>query len=109
MVLLLNMVLAYKLFKKRKDGSLGSLFVNARAKLGLDEWYRAKNYRPKTLKERPGFHCLPEPKAPHLSTKGRVWCEVEIKDFTTLDRPESQGGKWLLANHLRIVRELPES
>jgi len=103
------MLTAYKLFKKRKDGSLGSLFVNARQKLIRGEWHQARNYHPKNLKERPGWHCLLKPFAPHLSEKNRVWCLVEIKDVSELSRPKSQGGKWLLANHLRIIKELPLS
>lgn len=99
-------MIAYKLFKKRKDGSLGSLFVNASAKLELGKWYKSENHKPKTLKERPGWHCLKRPRAPHLSEKGRVWCKVEIKDFTVFKRPESQGGIWLLSNNLRIISEL---
>jgi len=99
-------MIAYKLFRKRKDGSLGSLFVNASAKLEHGEWYSAKNHKPKRLAERPWWHCLKLPKAPHLTERGRVWCKVEIKDYTGLKRPECQGGMWLLANHLRIISEL---
>lgn len=97
---------AYKLFKKRKDGSLGSLFVDASRKLPINEWMPAVNHKPKALKERKGWHALKEPIAPHLSKRGRVWCLVEVKDFKEIKRPESQGGQWVLANSLRIIKEL---
>ena len=97
---------AYKLFKKRKDGSLGSLFVDAGRKLPTGEWMPAFNHKPKKLKERPGWHALKKPYAPHLSERGRVWCLVEVKDFKEIKRPESQGGCWLLADSLRIIKEL---
>ena len=47
-------------------------------------------------------HLLP----PHLSTKERVWIEVDIEEFEYYERPESQGGKWVLANLMLVVKEL---
>ena len=49
--------------------------------------------------------------APHLKTElrsgeRRVWCEVAIQEFTEYPRPANQGGKWLLAERMRIIREL---
>jgi hypothetical protein len=35
-----------------------------------------------------------------------VWCEVSIEQFTEYVRPAAQGGKWLLAERMRIIREL---
>jgi len=55
---------------------------------------------------RPGWHCCEKPLAPHLSKKDRVWCAVDIKDFTTLNRPESQGGRWYLSKDIKILHEL---
>ena len=54
------------------------------------------------------------PFAPHLSMRlasgeQRVWVECEIEDWTTYNRPESQGGNWILAQKMKIVRELTES
>jgi len=37
---------------------------------------------------------------------GRVWCEVEIKDFEKVIRPESQGGLWYLSKNLKFIKEL---
>ena len=97
---------AYKLLKQRKDGSLGSLFVDASRKLPMGEWMPAINHKPKALKERKGWHCLLSPHAPHLSEKGRVWALVEVSDFASIKRPESQGGEWLLANRMRIIKTI---
>lgn len=49
--------------------------------------------------------------APHLSIKlangeQRVWVECEVEDYATYNRPESQGGTWILAQKMKVVREL---
>lgn len=51
------------------------------------------------------------PLAPHLSIKlangeQRVWVECEVEDYVTYNHPESQGGTWVLAQKMKIVREL---
>ena len=94
---------AYKLVKQRKDGSLGSLFVDASRKLPVGLWMPAINHKPKALKERMGWHCLKSPNAPHLSKDGRVWVEVECSGAEEINRPECQGGTWLLAKQMKIV------
>lgn len=35
-----------------------------------------------------------------------MWIECEVEDFEKYDRPESQGGAWILANRLTVLREL---
>jgi hypothetical protein len=100
-------MIAFKLLRKRKDGSLGSLFINQRARLEIEQWYDAEtNHRKKGYTYRPGWHCMETPNAPHLSEKGRVWCLVEIKDYDELIRPQIQGSKWYLANRMKIIKEL---
>ena len=47
-----------------------------------------------------------KPIAPHLSTKDRVWVEVEIENVELYKRPESQGGTWVLAQKMMVIREL---
>ena len=47
------------------------------------------------------------PLAPHLKTKlangeQRVWVGCDVEDFTIYDRPESQGGTWILAQRMKI-------
>jgi hypothetical protein len=102
---------AYKLLRKRKDGSLGPLFINARQRIPNGEWLQAEAHRRKGFAFRPGWHCAVQPEAPHLnlelaSGETRVWCEVEIDNFTEYARPANQGGKWLLAERMRLIREL---
>ena len=51
------------------------------------------------------------PLAPHLSIKlangeQRVWVECEVEDYATYNRPESQGGTWILAQKMKVVKEL---
>ena len=41
-----------------------------------------------------------------LSKKGRVWIEVEVDDIEYYDRPESQGGTWVLAQRMKIIKEI---
>ena len=97
---------AYKLVRKLKDGSLAPLFINKRLRLVTDEWLEAECHPTKGFAVRPGFHCCFQPIAPHLSEKDRVWIEVEVDDYTSYDRPECQGGAWILANKMKVVREL---
>lgn len=96
-------MIAYKLLSKRKDGSLGPLFINRRKRLVLDQGYPAESHQTKGYAFRPGWHCCRTRSAPHLSDKDRVWAKVEIENYTSLPRPASQGGSWLLAQHLKIL------
>jgi len=97
---------AYKLFRQRKDGSLGPLFINARQRIEIGAWLPAEAHRTKGFAYRPGWHCCLRPEAPHLSEKGRVWCLIEVEDYRTYNRPESQGGTWVLANHMKVLEVL---
>lgn len=94
---------AYKLLRLRKDGSLGPLFINKRQVIPLGVWLEAEDHPTKGYAHRPGWHTAPEPKAPHLTTRGRVWAHVEIEDYVDLPRPESQGGTWLLAQKMKVL------
>ena len=93
----------FKLFRLRKDGSLGSLFINRRARLPIGEWLEAEEYPTKGFALRPGWHATLEPVAPHLKTEGRVWRKVLLSGVTKHQRPEAQGGTWLLANQMLIL------
>jgi len=101
---------AYKLLKVRKDGTIGPLFINATARLPIGEWLQAEHHHSKKgFAYRPGWHCTFTPHAPHIKlTDNRAWYEVEIHDYRTYDRPESQGGAWILANMMKIVRRLKQ-
>ena len=93
---------AYKLFRRRKNGTLGPLFINRRQVIPIDEWVKAENLPTKGYAVRPGWHTAPV-KSSHLSEKGRVWMEVEIKDYYRFDRPKHQGGYWLIANEMKVI------
>jgi len=97
---------AYKLLNKRKDGSLGPLFINRKQRVAVGEWLVAQDIPTKGYKHRPGWHCCLKPSAPHLSDKGRVWCRVLVDGFQYLDRPESQGGTWVLAQQMKVLGEM---
>lgn len=100
---------AYKLFRVRKDNSLGSLFINKKQKLTIGKWLPAEAHLTKGFAFRPGWHCTTKPYAPHLSKKSRIWCEVEIKNYKTIKRPASQGGQWYLANKIKIIKPIYEN
>jgi hypothetical protein len=100
---------AYKLFRVLKDGSIASLFINKTARYSFDEWLEAECFPTKGYKVRPFWHCTSEPHAPHLSTYGRKWYEVEMEDYTIFERPQSQGGLWFLANKIKIKNEFTHS
>lgn len=99
-------MIAYKLFRTMKDGSISPLFINKKLRIKINEWMNAEAHRTKGFAFRPGWHCTEEPKAPHLSLNGRAWYKVEIDDFVKYDRPTSQGGTWILANKLRVIEKL---
>lgn len=98
---------AYKLFRKRKNGTLGPLFINRKLVIIPDRWLKAEPHRTKGFAFRPGWHCCSTPSAPHLSMKDRVWCKVEIKGVEKIMRPQSQGGLWFLSKQLRMIKQLP--
>ena len=99
-------MIAYKLFRVLKDGSITSLFINKTERYNIGEWMQAKFYPTKGYCERFGWHCTAEPIAPHLSIKNRRWFEVEIEEYSTLNRPKSQGTTWLLAQKLKINKQI---
>ena len=93
----------WKLFRKRANGTLGALFIDRRRVLEEGIWLEGAPHRTKGYAYRPGWHCLLERRAPHLSKRGRVWREVDVRDYELFERPESQGGKWALARWMRIL------
>ena len=99
---------AYKLLRQRKDGSLGPLFINRRQRIPIGEWLQAEDHPTKGYAHRPGWHTAAEPVAPHLSTKNRIWMEVEIDDYHSFKRPAHQGGEWLIANRMKVIGPVKE-
>lgn len=98
---------AYKLFRRRKDGTLGPLFINRKLVVETGRWHKAESHRTKGYAYRPGWHCTVIPHAPHLKVDAksgqRVWVKVLIADFKEFKKPEHQGGTWLLANWLKVI------
>jgi hypothetical protein len=99
-------VKVYKLMRVRKNGTLGSLFINKKVVIPIGVWLQAELYPTKGFAVRKGWHCCFQPIAPHLSTKGRVWVECEVENWTKYDRPKSQGGAWVLANRMIVTKIL---
>lgn len=94
---------AFKLFRVRKDGSLGSLFINKRQRLPVGEWLDADFFPSSGFQPRKGWHTLQQPKAPHLSMRQRVWFEVVIQNYEIMMRPPNQGGVWYIAQRMKII------
>lgn len=103
-------IIAYKLFRLRKDGTITSLFINKTRTLPVGEWIVSENIPTQGFAERQGWHCTAEPSAPHLKMKlksgeVRVWKKVLIEDYTEFERPENQGGLWFLAKRMMILED----
>ena len=96
----------YKLLNLRKDGTLGSLFIDRKKVIEEKKWLVAKNIPTKGYKVRPGWHSTSKPEAPHLSKKGRVWCEISIKNFYKIERPKNQGGVWYISKYMKVNKIL---
>lgn len=96
-------MIAYKLLRVRKDGSLGSLYFDRRTPLELGVWLLARQHFRRGFTPRVGWHALLRPWAPHLSAKGRRWYRVELENVETLERPTAQGGTWLIGQAMFIV------
>ena len=105
---------AYKLMRQLKDGTVHPLFINKKEATRFGEVLHAECYPTKGFAIRKGWHCCFTPLAPHLKEKlsngeQRVWVEVLVRNYTTYDRPESQGGAWILANEMIAKRVLDDA
>ena len=87
---------AYKLLRKKKDGKLYPLFINKTIPTPIGEWMQAEYYPTKGFAIRKGWHCCFEMNAPHL--------KMQLSDWESYNRPESQGGAWILAQRMKIIR-----
>lgn len=116
----------YKKVRVLKDGKCYPLFIDKTKPFEFGEWMHAefhptKGFAPRSLNgvdsENPigGWHACFTPLAPHIADElktgeKRVWMECdaagEIKKY---DRPESQGGAWVLVEWLRPLRLLTEN
>jgi hypothetical protein len=104
----MDTVKAYKLFRQRKDGSLGPLFINPRLRVELGVWLPAEDHPTPGYARRPGWHAGLKPEAPHLTERGRVWaeCEIPADKFYQFQRPKHQGGEWIIAEAIKVNRVL---
>ena len=93
-------MIAFKLFKQRKDGSIGPLFIGQKQRIPLGQWLQAQDIPTKGYAHRPGWHAGRGPNAPHLSERGRVWYKVEIKDYSILISTECR-----VMNEIRIIKK----
>ena len=105
---------AYKLLRVDTKGNLRPLFINKKQNIPIGKWLKAEGHPTKGFAVRKGWHCCLEPNAPHLKMQPknqmkRVWCEVDIQNTELYKRPESQGGTWVLAQKLKLVRILQEA
>ena len=96
---------AFKLFRRRCDGSITSLFIDSTSTIKTGEWLPAKHdLQKKGFAVRPGWHTCAKPVARHLRTTGdRVWYKVEICDYVDLIRPQIQGSVWYLSNWMKVL------
>lgn len=95
---------AYKLFRVRKDNSLGPLFINRKQRISLHTILEAEDHPTPGYAHRPGWHCCTSPSAPHLSSRNRRWFEVRITNYKEIQRPIHQGGTWYLAKQMEVIR-----
>lgn len=99
-------MLGYKLLRVRKNGTIGPLFINKTQIITIGEWLESGCYPTPGFAVRPGWHVMAKPEAPHLCLDGRRWYLVEIKDFETHMRPNSQGGIWYLSKYMKVIQPL---
>ena len=95
---------AYKLLRVRRDGTLGSLFINRKQVIPVGKWLKARCWPTKGFAVRPGWHCTAKMNAPHLSPYGRAWCSCEIQGYVPMERPKRQGGTWYIAQRMRLTK-----
>ena len=108
-------MIAYKLLRRKKrDGKLYPLFINKTIPTPIGKWMQAECFPTKGFAIRKGWHvCYSTMNAPHLKMRlaygeQRVWVKVEVEDWTTYNRPESQGGTWILAQRMKIIGEVKD-
>lgn len=105
-------MIAYKLFSVRKNGTLGPLFINKRQVIPVGQWLDAETHPRSGFAVRHGWHAALRQSAPHLMARdggmvaGRVWARVELEGTTVYDRPECQGGAWVLGERMRVLEVL---
>lgn len=98
----------YKLIRIGKDGNLHPLFINRKQTIPIGVWLPAEDHKTPGFEHRLGWHATLTPSAPHLKMElsngeKRVWVQVLLRDTKLYDRPESQGGTWVLAQEMKVL------
>lgn len=104
-------IIAYKLFKERKNGTIGSLFINSKKIIEKNKWLKSEEHPTKGFAYRPGWHCCLRPIAPHIKINPknklkRVWYKILVNDISIYNRPESQGRSWILAKNMKVLYKI---
>lgn len=104
----MNEIVGWKLFRRKPNGQLGPLFINRSQDIIVGQWLPAESHPTKGFAVRPGWHATLQRYAPHLKEslangEQRVWVRVKLRGITLYDRPESQGGTWVLAQELMVL------
>jgi hypothetical protein len=97
----------WKLFRRTRRG-LQPLFINRTQVITPGVWLPAESHETPGFAFRPGWHATLQPSAPHLKTslasgEQREWVRVMLRGVKLYDRPESQGGTWVLAEEMMVV------
>lgn len=106
-------MIGYKLFRVRRDGTIGPLFINRKQVITPGVWLSSEDHPTHGYAHRPGWHATTKPYAPHLVTnlasgERRAWYKVELERTAVYNRPESQGGTWVLAGQMKVLEEVKE-
>jgi hypothetical protein len=103
------LMIGYKLFRKRKDGTYGTLFINTKLRMIKGVVYQEEDHPTKGFAHRMGWHILPRQESNRLAVKthwcNRVWCTVEFEYKDTIYKPESQGGMVYIGSTIKILEE----
>lgn len=104
-------MIAYKLVRKTRTGSLHPLFINRNMTYEIGQTCIAENHKKAGFSERPGFHCVPLPTAPHLkmnlsSGEKRVWVRVSVNGYEMHNNVVHKDSLWILANEMTVKKEL---
>jgi hypothetical protein len=105
---------AFKLFRVRRDGSLGPVIINRGQRVPVGKWLKCEDHSDKArsygVAVRVGFHATKEAHAPHLTngskqaiTDNRTWFVVELRKVRAEHRGVDGGSDWYVAEQMRVL------
>ena len=102
-------MIAYKLFHKRPDGTLGPLYCGRALRVPLGQWVEAECHPTKRIKVRPFWHCAARPylgliKIGARDSGRRSWYRVEMREFEEFSRSSTE--TWYLARWIKVIEEV---